>query len=397
MTDPAREDERRELERRAFGRDGSGLSAAEAARLSELRRSALPSPVPEEPGASPVPERAASSVPEYAAVAPRLERERQDAELPSAVPPAPAPEQDGGRPILSRFRARFATFRWTRPRVIVGTAAALLLVGLLIGWGIPRAPVGGLALRDGEDARRDAVLAANDEFDAGSLLLLARQGDALLWTATSARGEVRCLIIDVAPPPAPRPMESDCRPANALQSQPLQAISAPTNVSADSSRALVTYAGYVLISANGVPIGALQRMEYFTQSDRGLTDAEGLAAERIRREQGFAHVALAARWRGLIVWMGYTTQNEQCLVVEDPALRSSCADPTAAPLGLDRQSGDDEPMLSLDLRASGDRPRARIEMWNPVSSAGYIVITEQVPGLFPERAPSPPAPGETGG
>lgn len=389
MTDPAREDERRELERRAFARDGSGLSEVEAARLSELRQSALPSPAPERAAEAPGPE--------HDAVAALPEPERQDAERPSAVPPAPESEGDGGRPILSRFRARFATVRGTRPRVLVGTAAALLLIGMLIGWGIPRPPVGGLALRDGEGARRDAVLAANDEFDPGSLLLLARQGDALLWTATSARGEVRCLIIDVAPPPAPRPMESDCRPANALQSQPLQAISAPTNVSADRSRALVTYAGYVLISANGVPIGALQRMEYFTQSDRGLTDAEGLAAERIRREQGFAHVALAARWRGLIVWMGYTTQNEQCLVVEDPALRSSCADPTAAPLGLDPQSGDDEPMLSLDLRASGDRPRARIEMWNPVSSAGYIVITEQASGLFPQRAPSPPAPDEMGG
>ncbi len=402
----AEDRERRDLERRAYGRDGTGLTVAEAARLAELRATSLPAPatpVPEPVEGTrriPVPEpvegtRAASvpapsPVPGPSPVPEPVEGTRAAPRTPGAPDgAAPDPEAAAPRPI-ARLRAaivaRIATGRWKRPRYLLGGIAAILLIGVGIGFAIPRDPDVGIALHDAEVVRRDAVLAGGD-YDAGSLILLDRDPAALLWTATSARGGIRCLILDMGP------TQSECRRADALRDQPLQVVSQAATTGADPSPAAngaqVTYVGYLLVSSNGLPVGVLQRMEYFTQTDRGITDAEGRTAERIRSEKNLTHVSLAAHWRGLIIWLGYTIENEQCLIVEDPDLRMSCADPGSALPGINPASGDDRAMLSLDLRASGDRPSARAEMWNPIYSSSYLVITEKPMTSQPLFGPQP--------
>jgi hypothetical protein len=232
MTDPARDEERRALERRAFGKDGSGLSEAEAARLTELRRdgAARREPVPEADPASD-PESMLPAEPAlFPAVLEGASRAVPAASAAATEPGPPvvpvsdrgSPETPGSRPrtpvgrLGADVAAWLATGRWKRPRYLIGGLVALLLVGVLIGVAIPRPPESGLALRSGEAERRDKV-AAHADFDPGSVALLARSDHALLWYATQSRGDLVCAIIDVtgAPP------QQNCLPRRAIRDRPI--------------------------------------------------------------------------------------------------------------------------------------------------------------------------------
>ncbi|MBS1896522.1 MAG: hypothetical protein JSS88_03910 [Actinobacteria bacterium] len=184
MADPDLDGERRELERRAFARDGSGLSEAEAARLSALRRADAPltDALPVVPG----PEQAQrdESLPSTAPVSPTSSRSADGSgdDLGDAGPRRPIGADQTGTG--TRLRTWLATGAWNRPRYVVGGLALVLLAGLVVGWAIPRPPDVGLALRAGEGEREAAVLKQSDDLDPGTLLLLARDHDGLLWYAT---------------------------------------------------------------------------------------------------------------------------------------------------------------------------------------------------------------------
>lgn len=384
MADPEPGEERRELERRAFGRDGSGLSPAEAARLTELRRAdaAAPGPEPAEgahptSGARPVPERA----------------HRDEGPPPLAPdPPTMSRLADGSGEIVGetgrsrpfgtareRVVAWFATGRGKRPRYLIGTAAALILVGLLIGWGIPRPPDVGLALRSGEAERRDALL-HDAKYDPGSVLLLDRQADALLWTWTEVGGQLRCAALDVPG----LPMERQCQRIEDLKKNPYSLQVNTTVAPASGRNVQVGYGGVVFLAGRGFPGGAIQRWEAESRTmNQGMSDAEIAATARISAEQQLEGLSIVGRWRGLTIWRGYADGGtSQCLIVEAPETQRACGSDGSTYDGSSKVLSFTEPVdqrgtvVRLELAATRDRPSAIIEMRFAVYAVPYLIITE---------------------
>ena len=372
MTDPDLGGERRELERRAFARDGSGLSEAEAARLSALRRA--DAPVADAIPAVPVPERA-----------------QPDESPPPAVPVSPASSRsaDGSgedlgesgqhRPFgtvqtgtaqtgtRARLQAWLATGAGKRPRYVVGGLAAVLLIGLLVGWAIPRPPDVGLALRAGEGEREAAVLNQHDDLDPGSLLLLARDHDGLLWYATQADGRLHCAILDVRGASAQR----ECQTTEQLRDQPLM-VSLPQPIPGQRDG----YAGTLAIAGTGAPLGALQSYQ-MTYTMSGVQDRrEQAAMNRIVADNGFVYAMVVGRVGDVPVWLGDDGAGNRCLIVEDPDPRKACDIGTVTMDFAERSSGQERPTLALRLPETAAHPAMRIEFWTPANSGQYLVITQ---------------------
>lgn len=392
MMDPVLEEERRELERRAFGKDGSGLSEAEAARLSELRRedaarrdpipatTSVPdastrvppsaAPVSESPGA--VPDAVLAPVPEGSGRVP----EALPAPVPEALegsPPA-APRAGIGR-LRADISAWLATGRWKRPRYLLGGLIALLLIGVVIGVAIPRPPDVGLALRAGEGERRDKV-AERADFDPGSLSLLARSDHALLWYGTRSRGDLLCAIIDVKGSPP----QLDCRPPEAIREQPLD-VSSQSKPGADD--VVTGDQGTISLSGTGTPMGYLQHWSSSVNIDPGLNPEETEAWKRITSENGFRATMIAGRVSGIPVWIGYRDQGDLCLIVEDGETYKVCGQQPGAPLPSRFGTDEAPPALALDLPATDAHVLYRIEYWTGFSS--YLVVTAN-----PDPQPTPP-------
>ncbi|OZB82756.1 hypothetical protein [Microbacterium sp. 13-71-7] len=402
MTDPAGGEERRELERRAFGRDGSGLSEAEAARLAELRREdaarrdpvsetdripdAAEAAAPATDGAGSVadaapagpealdgsaPVRRAAALPETGSAA-ALVPGRATPAVPTAL--GNAPSTPLGR-LSAEVSAWLATGRWKRPRYLVGGLIALLLVGVLIGVAIPRPRDVGLALRAGEGERRDKVVEGADH-DPGSVALLARSDHALLWYATQSRGDLVCAIIDVDGSPP----QQNCRPRGTISERPLDVASqsepgADGNVAGDQ--------GVVSLSGTGAPMGYLQHWSSMMNPDPGLNPEETETWKRITSENGFRATMMAGRMSGIPVWVGYREQGDLCLVVEDGNTYKDCGQ--QRDVSSPSRFGTDEapPTLVLDLPATTSHVAYRLEYWTGFSS--YLVITAN-----PDPQPTPP-------
>ncbi|MFB7843229.1 hypothetical protein [Microbacterium sp. NPDC056052] len=390
MRDPSEDEERRELERRAFGRDGSGLSEAEAARLSELRREdatgrdSIPEPASTPETSAPVPEAhegsppvvRAASLPEPGFAATLVP---DGAPAMPAAPAVPATPEKAPRTPIGRLRAEvsawLASGRWRRPRYLVGGLIVLLLVGVLIGVAIPRPPDVGLALRAGEGERRDKV-AERADFDPGSLALLARSDHALLWYATQSRGDLLCAIIDVKGSPP----QHNCLPRRAIREQPLDVVSqskpgADGNVAGDQ--------GAVTLSGTGAPLGSLQHWSFAANPDPGLSPAETEMWKRITAENGFRSTMIAGRMSGVPVWIGYRDQGDLCLVVEDGETYKDCGQQLSAPSPSRFGTDEAPPTLALDLPATDAHGAYRLEYWTGFSS--YLVITAD-----PDPRPTPP-------
>ncbi|MBS1697569.1 MAG: hypothetical protein JST25_04110 [Actinobacteria bacterium] len=255
---------------------------------------------------------------------------------------------------------------------MVGTLAVVLLAGILIGWAIPRPPDVGLALRAGELERRDAALKAQDGYDPGSVLLLARADDGLLWFATQARGELLCAILDVRGA-AP---QSQCVRSEQLDEQPLF-VSLPEPVRGHTDG----YAGTLTLAGTGVPLGNLQRYRMMYTDSGGQGAEDRAAMRRLVDENGLEYATVVGRVAGAPVWLGQDADGQRCLVLEDPPLKSCEVDATSldfSPGGtvLGSSGGDDAPTLRLRLPATAAHPAMRVELWSSDTSGQYLVITE---------------------
>ena len=394
MPDPGLDRERRELERRAFAREGSGLSEVEAARLSELRRADAPAPPPTpasgepapapSPSAPPPPGESRAHVPGPAPVAgePAITAERPgpshrdaaDAAPPGALKEGAAGADAPGSRILSNgparaVRAWLATGAWKRPRFVVGGLAVVLLAGLLVGWAIPRPPDVGLALRAGEGVRAAAILKLHDGIDPGTLQLLARDHDGLLWYATQANGMLRCAILDVRGSAPQR----ECQTAEQLRDQPLTVSPRTFTDQRDG------YQGTLAIAGTGVPLGTLTRFEGMFYG-AGLQDPEEQSEmNRLVAENDFAYAMVVGRVGETRVWIGDDGRGNRCMIVEDPDPQKACSRSTVAwEFGADGNADPppENPPLTLRLRETAAHPALRLEYWMPSMSGQYLVITQ---------------------
>ena len=370
MADPDLDGERRELERRAFARDGSGLSEAEAARLSALRRADAPltDALPVVPG----PEQAQrdESLPSTAPVSPTSSRSADGSgdHLGDAGPRQPIGAVQTATGTGTRLRAWLATGAWKRPRYVVGGLALVLLAGLVVGWAIPRPPDVGLALRAGEGEREAAVLKQSDDLDPGTLLLLARDHDGLLWYATQAGGRLHCAILDVRGASAQR----ECQTAEQVRERPLM-FSLPQPIPGQRDG----YAATLAIAGTGAPMGVLQsyQMTYTMSAPQDLR--EQAAMNRIVADNGFIHAMVVGRVGDVPVWLGDDGAGNRCLIVEDPDPRKACDLGTVTLDFAARDApGQERPTLALRLPETASHPALRIEFWTPANAGQYLVITQ---------------------
>ncbi|MCE4027794.1 hypothetical protein LXM50_17600 [Microbacterium sp. Au-Mic1] len=390
MTDPAQEEERRELERRAFGRDGSGLSRDEAARLTALRRAALPLPT------GSVQRQAAVSLPTGSlsedGEADRDETQRNEGPPHAApAPPMMSRSSDGSGDVVGEtgqrrlfetgragIRAWLATGRWKRPRYLVGGLAGLLLVGVLIGVAIPRPPDIGLALREGEGAREAAVAAANDDFDPGSLLLLAREHEGLLWYASQANGNLICGILDVSGAPS----QKQCQTREQVGERPLYVSSQQDGASPQLTGVTSGdgYAGTIILTARGQPLAVLNRYQMMYDGASGMSADERAMMKRVVSANHLVYAQIVGRVGKIPVWLGDDGTGGRCLVVEDGGMQKTCA--PSSDVTVDPFSGEEQPSLSMSLGQTAAHPAVRLEFWAPPYAGQYLVVTPEDRGFW---------------
>ncbi|MGM1017373.1 MAG: hypothetical protein ACQEW8_07545 [Actinomycetota bacterium] len=252
--------ELRSLQARAYGRDG-GLTAAEVARLAELedrRRGAAArvdeSPVPPLAPAGPVVHTVDVSTPA-----------NQVNEQPAAdgADPAASEAHDTGTDTTGRTRAS----GW----LVRGAATlAILAVGIGIGWVLfGRGADSGLPLTAEQQDRR-AELAAEGEYDPGSLRAVEDKDDLLVWLATEDQGEKLCVILD-----AQAESRSSCEPAERAREAGL---SGDLTVIADGDDSRVWWVS-VLFARDDTPAvlvnssdGNWAELEFQTEEEQRIAD-----------------------------------------------------------------------------------------------------------------------------
>jgi hypothetical protein len=187
MLDAGEAAELRTLQARAYGRDG-GLNAVDAARLRDLERRRVAGSTETR---TPVPVAIVDRVPWTADPLPAVERgSPRDETSDTAAGVEPAEPDPGGR--TAGIEHWFTTSRW---RVLAG-AAAVLVVGVGLGWLLFGRDPGPAIPITAEQQARGVQLAEEGEFDAGSMIPVAEDDEVLIWMSTQKDGETTCLVLD---------------------------------------------------------------------------------------------------------------------------------------------------------------------------------------------------------
>jgi hypothetical protein len=353
-------DERRALQRKAYGRE-STLTDAEARRLRELEHAHRESVRPE--AAAPAAERSAQTMARDSGpvgrsrldgvqagdVQPPLPRGLADEESTAAasVVEAPATESAAGEAapgIWAVLRSHW--------KPVAVASAVLLAIGLGAGWALfsPRASDIPLSA---EEVERKLELYRVHKFDDGSLRAVARDGDALVWYATKSAPEPQtCLALDVG-----EQSTINCATDDEFATFPLSAsISVPSD-EGGSGGSSVNAMG--VLSTAGEVMVAINRWDY---DDSMLDQFEG--EEKVRAQalidEGYQPgVSLIGHFRGAPVWLAdrFTDKGsmERCLIV-DLVGASKCAalDSSGNQASIRLSSGDaDDSPWSLTVEFTG--------------------------------------------
>jgi hypothetical protein len=294
--------ELRELERRAYGR-GGGLTAAEAARLDELRvrrgsvfrrphqdlpaplRTVRPAdPLRDEHHVVPPDTRGADGVPVAAdAVA---------AQEPERVPGLPTPS---------------SRVPW---RAWAGVAAAALALGLGTGWllfhptDIPGVPL------TSEQQRWQDAFASDEGYDRGSVRAVTVVDDVVVWVGTKEQGEWTCLVLGDGTSTSPA-----CNPTESVRTSGLYA-SLTSYVSEGRMRQV---SANLHLAADGSPAVVTNTAQYSPSTTTGWASArEEAMAENLTR-LGFDpfSVWIAGYDGEVAVWVGVKAAAGQTCLIRD--------------------------------------------------------------------------------
>lgn len=311
-------EELRELQRKAYGRDG-GLTRSEAARLRELQQSTGGvAVVPESPAAAP---EALTAAPDDAfitalgfdaAVAAEPVREP----IADIAEPTDEPQTSAARPSI---RAAVRT-HW-----LAGALAGvvLLALGLGIGWALFAPHSRGIPLTAAQHERQ-RVLTENSDFDPGSLIGVGEDDDALVWYGTKNEGELACIVIDVGDL-----SETQCQTTDEMSPFGLNAsVMLPPEAGSEESFDFATVNGTVMFSTQGEPVAIIQR---WTSDDSMLgqfTGDERARAEELLDQGLLANLSIVGYFRDAPVWVANRWTNDRepdtCIIVDGAEGEQQC-------------------------------------------------------------------------
>ncbi|QMU97443.1 hypothetical protein FVO59_09595 [Microbacterium esteraromaticum] len=337
MPDRARDDRRRELQRRAFS-PGGGLTESEASELRVLSAPlADPEPADPEPGEQEPPaaqEPLAAPVGGSDALRSEGEAERRSDLAGPGEDEATAPGHDATAP------GRDATAPGRhRPRpgipILLLAAVVAVLLGLGVGW-LAFGRAGGGPGMTGAQRETLVQLDSSGEFDAGSVALVGTKHGAEAWHATKGAGESECLVLI-----AEEERQTACAEAGQPNSFGLQA---NLGLRADGEHVMIW--AVLLEDTDGERVAIIQReiasgerYDWRSQySGRDLEIAEFLDSSGYRGDA----LQLIGYDDTLPIWMTLEP-GELCMLVAEPdaLIAEGCAslDPSAGgrlDLGTDR-------------------------------------------------------------
>lgn len=302
--------ELRALQVRAYGR-GGGLAEADAARLLELEsqrvesaevaRTAVAAPVV--PGVNPVD----VVHPTDGSVLPHAEALVSDTS--SAVP---ADEGSPGRPLEETGLRAAIRQHW---KAAVAASAAMLVIGLGVGWAL-FGHTGDVVALTSEQQQRRAELQAEGEFDAGSLRAIGQDEGALVWYATKDDGETICITLDTAERSA-----DQCQPAADLDNGNGIGVSASVTVSDEEGEPPEQVWASAARAMNGEVVAIIQRWQ--SDQDSWLAQFQGEERERAEQliEEGFEEYSfsIVGYFRDAPVWRAQRLDDDDigdCLIVD---------------------------------------------------------------------------------
>ncbi|MFJ2368965.1 hypothetical protein [Microbacterium sp. NPDC087665] len=310
--------ELRELQRKAYGRDG-GLTHSEAARLRELQQSTGDvAVVPESPAAAP---EALTADPDDALIT-ALGFDAPVAAEPVREPIADVAEPtDGPRTSAARPSIRAAV----RTHWLAGALAGvvLLALGLGLGWALFTPQARGIPLTAAQHERQ-RVLTENSDFDPGSLIGVGKDDDALVWYGTKNEGELACIVIDVGDL-----SEAQCQTTDEMSPFGLNAsVMLPPEAGSEESFDFATVNGTVMFSTQGEPVAIIQR---WTSDDSMLgqfTGDERARAEELLNQGLLANLSIVGYFRDAPVWVANRWTNDRepdtCIIVDGAEGEQQC-------------------------------------------------------------------------
>lgn len=301
--------ELRALQGKAYGRHG-GLTEIEAARLRELESMRV------EPDAT-VLAAAAAGLGADAVDAPRR---AEDAPLPHAEPPVPGPpsgspaDEEAGRQ-QPREAGGLRTAIRQHWKAAVAASAAMLVIGLGVGWAVFGHTGDAVALTSEQQQRR-AELQAEGGFDPGSLRAIGRDEDALVWYATKEDGETICITLDAAGKSA-----DQCQPAADLDNGNGIGISASVTAPGEGEESPEEIWASAARAMNGEVVGIIQRWR--SDQNSWLSQFQGDERERAEQliEEGFEEYSFSVvgYFRDAPVWRAQRLESDDiqdCLIID---------------------------------------------------------------------------------
>ncbi|MEW2004632.1 hypothetical protein [Microbacterium sp. NPDC079208] len=292
MTDDDDVEERRALQRKAFG-PGGGLTDAEAARLRQLdaaRRRPSPGPPP--------------SLGSFAAA--------EDDDEPSAGDDAPVePDEESADVVTAQSDVPAQRRRRRSLGMLALGAVVVLLLGVGVGW-LAFGRSGGTAVSlSAEQQGWQSDLVASGRFDPGSVRALATEDDAVIWVATQNGGASICLVLGAGESTTP-----SCNQREAVQEDGLWG-EVTTQRDDEYTRQVMAH---LLLTPDGEPAVSVDVSEYGS-GEGGPTyanEAETRTAERLA-DDGFDpnSIWVAGYDRDVPIWTASEGETgRQCLIYD---------------------------------------------------------------------------------
>ncbi|WP_217183008.1 hypothetical protein [Streptomyces sp. AC495_CC817] len=368
--------ELRALQARAYGRDG-GLTDAEARRLRELEDArtegvgvtqAAPDRVEEsaKPLADAEAEAEARSAPPTQAA-------------PGAHPPGgPAPQPADAAEPAPLTEARVPSLRdvvRARWRLVAAASALLVAIGVGAGWALFAPRSHEIPLTEAEVERR-AELYETGKYDDGSLRIVARDDDAVVWFATrSGEPDLQCVVLDVGDL-----SNGNCVDLDAATQMGLNAsVSRPVE---DDGEGRVTggesVSAYGMLSLSGEPMIAIQRWNYEDTLLGQFEEDDRPRAQELIDDGYSPNLSIIGSYHEKPVWLAERLDDSgtvmRCLVVDDGGATACGPDAEVVESGLTLAIVDDDGIpTTLEARFTGQWRTPYLTITGATEASRYVI------------------------